>query len=77
MSEVKISDLVKRVIWMAEVPLRRRERNKNDKRARILAEAGRLFAKDGYECNRQGGRCLARHALSLRALQARTHAHGR
>lgn len=48
MSELKISDSLKKVIWMAEVPLRRRERNKTEKRARILAEAGRLFAKDGY-----------------------------
>ncbi|WP_282852560.1 TetR/AcrR family transcriptional regulator [Gulosibacter sediminis] len=33
---------------MTEAPPGRRERNKREKRTRILAEAGRLFAKHGY-----------------------------
>ncbi|UQN15445.1 TetR/AcrR family transcriptional regulator [Gulosibacter sp. ACHW.36C] len=33
---------------MTDAPQGRRERNKHEKRTRILAEAGRLFAKHGY-----------------------------
>jgi AcrR family transcriptional regulator len=39
---------VKKVIRMTDAPQGRRERNKHEKRTRILAEAGRLFAKHGY-----------------------------